>query len=863
MPKCRGALLALALIWNAGFVAGAKAHAQEAAAPHELHIGIIVTRTSEAAQAVLQALKAGMDFGVLAKENSVDPSADDGGYIGPKVVEDMPPVLRDALMSMHGEAFSRIVHVSNGFAILTIFPAAPKTQELDAGQMARLAKSGVVRQSISVAGLVDFHAAFRQYPKPEGWEKDIQQPCLIRNQSHADAVHRLEQRLAEAEIQTENKPAPRNLMQTHQTLAQLHAYTGDLEASISEWTKAYQIAKSDVPNAIPYLEEALGVTYLHLAGVENGAYRNSGDIDIFPPADSKEHYAKQENSRIAIKYFQDILDQAPEDLQVRWLLNLAYETVGEYPAGVPAKFLVPPSLFASTEDIGRFVDVAPAAGLNVFGDAGGVLVEDFENNGLLDVITSSVALCDPLHYFHNNGDGTFTDRTAQAGLSDQFGGLNLVQGDYNNDGCMDFLVLRGGWEFGMRMSLMRNNCNGTFTDVTHESGLDKTVFPTQTAAWADIDNDGYLDLFVGSENSPSHLFHNKGDGTFEDISHAAGLDKTAFTKGVTAADFDNDGYVDFYVSNFGGANFLYRNNHDLTFVDVAKQAGVQAPYSSFATWFFDYDNDGWPDIFVTSYANYTVDQVMRSYLGLPIAAETLKLYKNLHNGTFKDVTEETGLNKEYMPMGADFGDVDNDGYLDIYMGMGNPSFASLMPHVLLRNEMGKKFVDITASSGTGELHKGHGVSFADLERNGHEDIVAEVGGAVPSDKHALRLFRNPGNDNDWINVRLTGTKSNRAAVGAEIKVTVENDGGNPRSIYRTVGNSSSFGANPFEQHIGLGHKARIVSLDVWWPATNTRQQFSNVAKNEFIAVKEFDSHYTKLNRHTVRLGGNKANEVAH
>jgi hypothetical protein len=372
----------------------------------------------------------------------------------------------------------------------------------------------------------------------------------------------------------------------------LHAYTGDLEASINEWTKANQIAQSDFPNAVPFLEEALGVTYLHLAGIENGAYRNSGGIDIFPPANPKEHYEKQENSRVAIKYFQDILSQSPQDLQVRWLLNLAYETVGEYPAGVPSKFLIPPSLFASKEDIGRFMDVAPATGLNVFGDAGGVLADDFENNGLLDVITSSEAFCDPLHYFHNNGDGTFTDRTAQAGLSDQLGGLNLVQGDYNNDGCMDFLVLRGGWEFGMRMSLMRNNCDGTFTDVTHASGLDKAVFPTQTAAWADIDNDGFLDLFVGSEKSPNHLFHSKGDGTFEDISQAAGVDKIASTKGVAAADFDNDGYVDFYISNFGGANFLYHNNHDLTFVDIAKQAGVQAPYSSFATWFFDYDNDG-------------------------------------------------------------------------------------------------------------------------------------------------------------------------------------------------------------------------------------------------------------------------------
>jgi hypothetical protein len=423
-------------------------------------------------------------------------------------------------------------------------------------------------------------------------------------------------------------------------------------------------------------------------------------------------------------------------------------------------------------------------------------------------------------------------------------------------------VLRGGWEFGVRMSLMRNNCNGTFTDVTHESGLDKVVFPTQTAAWADIDNDGYLDLFVGAEHAPSHLFHNRGDGTFEDISHEAGIDKIAQTKGVAAADFDMDGYVDFYVSNFNGANFLYHNNHDLTFTDIARQAGVQAPYSSFATWAFDYDNDGWPDIFVTSYANYTVDQVMRSYLGLSIDAETSRLYRNLHNGTFQDVTEEVGLNKEYMPMGAGFGDVDNDGYLDIYLGMGNPSFASLLPHVLLRNNAGKEFVDITASSGTGELHKGHGISFADLERSGHEDIVADVGGAVPADKHVLRVFRNPGNDNDWINVRLIGVKSNRSAVGAEIKVIVENDGGSPHSIYRTVGEMSSFGSNPIEQHIGLGHGARIVELEVFWPASNTRQQFSNVTRNEFIAVKEFDKAYTKLERKVVRLGGSRTAEAA-
>ncbi len=207
-----------------------------------------------------------------------------------------------------------------------------------------------------------------------------------------------------------------------------------------------------------------------------------------------------------------------------------------------------------------------------------------------------------------------------------------------------------------------------------------------------------------------------------------------------------------------------------------------------------------------------------------------------------------------MPMGSNFGDMDNDGFLDIYLGIGNPSFASMMPHVLLRNKEGKGFVDITASSGTGELHKGHGIAFADLERRGQEDIVAEMGGAVPSDKHAMRVFRNPGNDNGWINIRLTGVKSNRSAVGAEIKITVEYEGHDTRSIYRRVGDTSSFGGNPLEQHIGLGHGGRIASLDVWWPATHSRQHFTHVDQNQFIAIREFSDVYTKLDRRTIPLG---------
>jgi tetratricopeptide (TPR) repeat protein len=821
----------------------------------EVSLQVIVVRTPEEAQEVIEELKKGANFTNLAREKSIDPTAQDGGFMGKFTPSSLRAELRDAVQGLDPGQFTAPVHIPSGYAVLRIMgeegDAAAKSA--DPARSFALAATGTIKYTPELDGLSEAEAALLHFPKTPAWNKDPHTVCEFREKSLEQMISAAKELLAH-DPGNFSGPRPIDAMQAHFALAELYSYKGEMAAALEEFQNSYRIATSEVPAAIPQMEEALGIAYLHKSEMENGAYTAPGERCLFPPR-AANAYQDTHDSQSAIEYFLKYLEKKPNELEVLWLLNLAYLTVGKYPSGVPEKYLIPVSAFASKENVGRFADVAAETGLRLFSMAGGVVVDDFENNGLLDVVTSSFDSCGSMHYFHNNGDGTFTDQTAKSGLSGQVGGLNIMQTDYNNDGCLDLLVLRGGWEWPQRKSLLRNNCDGTFTDVTVAAGLGEPT-STQAAVWADINNDGWLDLFVGNESGTAQLFLNKGDGTFTDITYKAGVsgDGMAFSKGVAAADYDNDGYVDLYVSNLNGDNFLYHNNHDGTFTEVAREAGVPGSRKGFATWFFDYDNDGFPDLFVTSYFT-SVDETIRTYLGLPHNATGLKLYKNLGNGTFRDATTEVGLDKVFMPMGANFGDVDNDGYLDIYLGTGNPSYASVIPNVLLRNHDGRYFVDITASSGTGELHKGHGIAFADLGNNGNEDIVAEVGGATRGDSHALRLFENPGHDNDWITLKLVGVKTNRPAIGARIKVTVENQGQGVRSIYRTVGSGGSFGASPLQQHIGLGKSARIVNIDVYWPVSNTHQVFQNVEKNQFLEIKELAESYTKLDRKPFRLKG--------
>ncbi len=824
---------------------------------------VIVVSSEAQAQQILDQLKKGEDFGVLARSKSIDPNAEDYGYLGKVDVASLRPELREALRGLTPGQVTRVVKVPGGYAILKVLPESEGSvgQGMSANRDLPLSGKGSIKYPADVAGQIIADLAFQKYPKPTGWEQDLTAICEARKQSLSTLELRLKNRLYTGTPGLSPAEKPIDMIQSHYALAQVEAYQGNMDKAVAEWEAAYQIAVANVPAGVSQLEAVLGVAYLHKSEMENGVFRDPDDKCIFPPRPGMK-YDNVADSGKAVDHLSRYLERKPDDVQTKWLLNLAYMTMGKYPAGVPEEYLIPPNVFESKGDVGRFVDVAPLAGLNVVSLANGVVVDDFDNDGLLDVMISSYNVCEPLHYFHNNGDGTFTDRAVRAGLADQLGGLNMIQADYNNDGCMDLLILRGAWEFPMRKSLLRNNCDGTLTDVTKEAGLATPATRTQTAVWADIDNDGFVDLFVGNENGPSQLFRNKGDGTFEDISRSSGVDKIAFTKGVVAADCDNDGFVDFFVSNLYGANFLYHNNHNRTFAEVALKAGVQLPDSqSFASWFFDYDNDGWPDLLVNSFF-FSPDESLRSYLRLPHSAETLKLFKNMKDGTFRDVTKEVGLDRVYLPMGANFGDVDNDGFLDIYLGTGGPEYGFLLPKVLLRNDEGKSFVDISSSAGIGDLHKGHGTAFADLQNSGHEDILTSMGGATPGDAHAFRVFENPGNDNDWINIKLVGVKTNRAAIGARIKITVENKGRGIRSIFRTVNSGGSFGASPLAQHIGLGKSARILNLEISWPTSNTSQNFSKISPDQFIQISEFAKEYRALKPKRFRFEDRKTRATA-
>ncbi|MDB6129841.1 MAG: repeat protein [Verrucomicrobiales bacterium] len=612
------------------------------------------------------------------------------------------------------------------------------------------------------------------------------------------------------------------------------------------------------------------VAYLRLGEQENCLLSHNADSCLFPIQPTAFHLLPR-GSRGAIALFNQQLEEHPEDMTTRWLLNIAHMTLGEYPAKVPVKFLIPENAFASEYAMPRFPDVSEGLGVDVDDLAGGVIVDDFDNDGFYDIVVSAWGLDGQLRFFHNNGNGTFTERTSEAGLVGITSGLNIQQTDYNNDGLLDIWVARGAWlgKAGrIPGSLLRNNGDGTFTDVTEEAGL-MSYHPSQATRWFDYDGDGWLDLFVGNESKDPadpdwcELYHNNHDGTFTECARVSGINIATFVKGVACADYDNDGRPDLYLSVSGGPNILLHNDGPVSepgkppqwhFSDATARAGpVAEPFNSFATFFFDYDNDGWEDLFVSGYLlGGGVGDIAAEYLGLTNQGVKPKLYHNNRDGTFTDVTEVTHINRICHTMGHNYGDLDNDGWLDFYCATGDPDFKTLIPNRMFRNAGGKFFQDVTTATGTGHIQKGHGVAFADLNDDGAQDIYVVMGGAFTGDTARNALYLNPGTTNHWLKLKLAGTESNRAAIGARIKVTLQTPDG-VREIHRVVSSGGNFGSNPLRQEIGIGDASEVLSVDICWPGSDTRQTFKGIQTDHSYAITEGNDSPVMLQLHPVNL----------
>ena len=370
-----------------------------------------------------------------------------------------------------------------------------------------------------------------------------------------------------------------------------------------------------------------------------------------------------------------------------------------------------------------------------------------------------------------------------------------------------------------------------------------------------------------------------GAANYEDIASQAGLrvpvtfgnatesNYILETTGTGAAifDFDRDGDSDIFVVN--GTTFplaqagkspplmLYVNDGRGRFTESALETGLAARGWGQGACVGDFDNDGWLDLFASGYhynPEINAGDVAADYLGLPTDAERARLFRNRGNGTFADVSQAYHLHKVLYTMGCNYVDLDNDGWLDFYVGTGAPSLRSVMPNRMFRNAGGRVFQDVTASGGFGHLQKGHGVAVGDLDNDGDQDIYAVIGGAYTGDIFQNVLFENPGHGHRWITLLLEGTQANRSAIGARVEVQVETSGGT-RSIHRTVSSGASFGASSLQQEIGLGQATAIREIAVIWPGEDAVQRFADVPLDRAYRVRQGEAALIPLVRQSVSL----------
>ena len=588
--------------------------------------------------------------------------------------------------------------------------------------------------------------------------------------------------------------------------------------------------------------DLLAISYLRLGEVNNCQNNHNSYSCILPLKDQAFHIDVN-GSKKAIEIYTQIYEKFPND-NYKWLLNLAHMTIGEHPNNVPERYRINyPNWNIEQKKIKAFKEVSLKLGIAQDGLSGGVSIDDFNNDGLLDIFITSYGMSDQSKLYTNTSNG-FIDTTEEAGLTGIVSGLNCIHADYDNDGNIDIFVLRGAWlgEGGNHPnSLLKNNGDGTFTDVTKSAGL-LSFHPTQTASWADVNNDGYLDLFIGNESNekqshPCELYINQKDGSFIEESSNYNLSSIeGFIKGVVFGDINNDKWPDLYISVMGGNNLLFKNNFG-KFENISETAGVQGPNFSFPTWFWDVNNDGFNDILVASYDTRNIQNVAGDFVkelqGEKVLSDKSKLYINNGDETFSEQSNAFNIDKSFYAMGSNFGDLDNDGWLDFYIGTGSPEFTSVVPNRMFRNVDGISFEEVTSAGGFGHIQKGHGVSFADLDNDGDQDIYAVLGGAYEGDNYTNVCFENPTFENNWVILNLEGVQSNRSAIGTKLKLDLDNG----RTIFYTINTGGSFGANSLQAEIGLGQSEMIQTLTIIWPSSDT-QIFNSVAVNKKYKLSE-------------------------
>ncbi|MEW5979523.1 MAG: CRTAC1 family protein [Acidobacteriota bacterium] len=530
--------------------------------------------------------------------------------------------------------------------------------------------------------------------------------------------------------------------------------------------------------------------------------------------------------------------------------------------------------------IPHFVDTAREAGLSIVvvsGDAkekrfllesigGGLAVIDYDNDGWMDLYIPNGGTIEsarqgkglkyPAALYHNNRDGTFSDVTQAAGVSNGYWGKGALAADFNNDGFQDLYVCNYGPNV-----LYLNNRDGTFRDVSEKAGVGDARWSSAAAA-ADFDGDGDLDLFVvnyldydlnhlpvegkfcsyrgipvacgprGLKGAGDSLYRNNGDGTFTDVSLQAGLDdpRGYYGLGAVWGDYDNDGRLDLYVANDTTPNYLYRNNGDGTFTDVAALAG--AAYSEdgreqagMGVEFEDLNNDGWLDIFVTNFSD-----------------DTNTLYLNQGKGLFQDQSIRAGIAEgsfRDLSWGTGFFDFNNDGWKDVYVANGHIypqvdayglKISYRQQNKLYLNAGQEKLVNISDQAGPGLtlVQSSRGVAFTDFNNDGRVDIAVVELDASPS-----LLMNQERSDNHWLWVRLEGTQSNRFGVGARITLKA----GSLNQTREIKAGDSYASSNDPRAHFGLGRADRIENLTVRWPSGKITK-LENVSTDQILTVKE-------------------------